>query len=533
MPTWYGRTGGDLIATPSTETDPGRVGQLQLPTSATYTVWDSFTGGAQIGDLISTAGDPISVVTATADAQIGRPLFGRTATNAGSVYLQDSQGRRWLVHPIDLVERITTGGVGPAGPATEYRVSGGFIQYRSVGGTTWTDLIATADLKGAAGTPGTPGVPGPNGPIAPRTLRVFLAGEVANGISAIEPTIHEPHRILGAWLDIGTPASEHRIEADVRPNGVSIWNTTAARMDLDPTIKSGDFHPPDVGHDIDRGRTAYRLAITDSGVGGGVIAAPSLVAAYEGSSGASATTNFSPLDPAQTPGIPATIPVGTLIRVHAVGSNVLNLPTDGSYVARIADATTVATHVLVAERTATGTVADRGLFVSGDGTSAQSSPIAWVVELQQFAGDTVHLAAVSPGTAEVDALASPTLVNDTAEELASWTIAGRTDTGSQVTAVTPSGVTGTAEVGEISTTRTGATLTNFFIAVYSKALPTANTGGGSLTGTITTSPAAAGARMVAIASRTKRRAAGGTPGKDLVLNIQYQPLEDTTVPGGS
>lgn len=65
-----------------------------------------------------------------------------------------------------VVETVETGVVGPqgpkgdkgaAGPAIELRVSSGQVQWRVVGGTTWTNLIATADLAGPAGAAGANG----------------------------------------------------------------------------------------------------------------------------------------------------------------------------------------------------------------------------------------------------------------------------------------------------------------------------------------------------------------------------------------
>jgi hypothetical protein len=38
------------------------------------------------------------------------------------------------------------GPVGPAGPSTDWRTSGGWIQSRPVGGTSWTNVIALSDL---------------------------------------------------------------------------------------------------------------------------------------------------------------------------------------------------------------------------------------------------------------------------------------------------------------------------------------------------------------------------------------------------
>lgn len=39
----------------------------------------------------------------------------------------------------------------------DLRVADGYIQYSTDGGSTWTNIIAMADLKGDPGTPGTAG----------------------------------------------------------------------------------------------------------------------------------------------------------------------------------------------------------------------------------------------------------------------------------------------------------------------------------------------------------------------------------------
>lgn len=70
-----------------------------------------------------------------------------------------------------LVRRLG-GGPGGSGGSMDLRVADGYVQYSTDGGSTWTNLIAVADLKGdtgAAGTPGKdgakgdPGVPGKDG----------------------------------------------------------------------------------------------------------------------------------------------------------------------------------------------------------------------------------------------------------------------------------------------------------------------------------------------------------------------------------
>ena len=65
-----------------------------------------------------------------------------------------TEAKDTLVAAINEVAR--TGGAG----SMDLRVSDGYIQYSTDGGSTWTNLIAVADLKGADGKPGATGADG-------------------------------------------------------------------------------------------------------------------------------------------------------------------------------------------------------------------------------------------------------------------------------------------------------------------------------------------------------------------------------------
>lgn len=67
---------------------------------------------------------------------------------------------------IDGTFKLLGGGGGSGSAYIELRVSGGFIQWRDDPAGAWTNLIATADLKGDQGDPGPPGPPGPPGTVA-------------------------------------------------------------------------------------------------------------------------------------------------------------------------------------------------------------------------------------------------------------------------------------------------------------------------------------------------------------------------------
>lgn len=68
-----------------------------------------------------------------------------------------TEAKDTLVAAINEVAR--TGGAG----SMDLRVADGYIQYSTDGGSTWTNLIAVADLKGADGAQGNPGPQGPKG----------------------------------------------------------------------------------------------------------------------------------------------------------------------------------------------------------------------------------------------------------------------------------------------------------------------------------------------------------------------------------
>ena len=92
-------------------------------------------------------------------------------------------------------EAARTGGSGGGGtPAdVKMKVSGGYIQYSTDGGATWTNLIAMADLIGPAGPAGPKGDTGESGPAGPKgdtgdTGPAGPAGQAGIGIQSVEQT---------------------------------------------------------------------------------------------------------------------------------------------------------------------------------------------------------------------------------------------------------------------------------------------------------------------------------------------------------
>nr|DAZ02036.1 MAG TPA: collagen alpha 1(VIII) chain protein [Caudoviricetes sp.] len=90
-------------------------------------------------------------------------------------------------------EAAASGGAG----SMDLRVADGYIQYSTDGGSTWTNLISVAELKGAKGDPGAPGANGKPG---------AAGADGAKGADGITPTIgSNGNWYLGAE-DTGKPS---------------------------------------------------------------------------------------------------------------------------------------------------------------------------------------------------------------------------------------------------------------------------------------------------------------------------------------
>lgn len=81
--------------------------------------------------------------------------FDRLRTEIGDLADLTTEAKDTLVAAINEAAR-TGGGAG----SMDLRVADGYIQYSTDGGSTWTNLIAVADLKGADGKPGATGADG-------------------------------------------------------------------------------------------------------------------------------------------------------------------------------------------------------------------------------------------------------------------------------------------------------------------------------------------------------------------------------------
>ena len=127
---------------------------LQVPGTLIVYAWVSDTNGgytkAQVNLPVFARPKPSDYVyTPTEHAG-----FDRLRTEIGDLADLTTEAKENLVAAIN--EAARSGGAG----SMALRVADGYIQYSTDGGSTWTNLIAVADLKGADGKPGTAGADG-------------------------------------------------------------------------------------------------------------------------------------------------------------------------------------------------------------------------------------------------------------------------------------------------------------------------------------------------------------------------------------
>lgn len=92
-----------------------------------------------------------------------------------------------------ILARRLGGGSGGSGGSMDLRVADGYIQYSTDGGSTWQNLIAVANLKGADGAPGKDGptgAPGKDGHTPVKGTDYWTAAdkqEIVNNVIAALP----------------------------------------------------------------------------------------------------------------------------------------------------------------------------------------------------------------------------------------------------------------------------------------------------------------------------------------------------------
>lgn len=92
------------------------------------------------------------------DAVVLRPDLSQIQRQIGDLADLTTEAKDTLVAAINEVARMG-GGAGNM----SLRVADGYVQYSTDGGSTWTNLIAVSELKGADGAQGNPGPQGPKG----------------------------------------------------------------------------------------------------------------------------------------------------------------------------------------------------------------------------------------------------------------------------------------------------------------------------------------------------------------------------------
>lgn len=100
------------------------------------------------------------------DVAVLQPDLSAIQRQIGDLADLTTEAKDTLVAAINEAAR-SGGGAG----SMDLRVAGGYIQYSTDGGSTWQNLIAVADLKGAKGDKGDPGEkgdPGATGPAGPQ-----------------------------------------------------------------------------------------------------------------------------------------------------------------------------------------------------------------------------------------------------------------------------------------------------------------------------------------------------------------------------
>lgn len=158
-------------------------------TLAKSAIWRTVTADA-LGDPSEPPEDP------------ARAWFSAIQEQIGNLDELTTAAKDNLVAAINEAAKTGSGAGG-----VSMRVSGGYIQYSTNGGTSWDNLIATADLQGAKGPAGADGKDGKDGDQGPQgdtgatpnlqigTVTTLEAGEDAS--ASISGTPEEPRLNLG------------------------------------------------------------------------------------------------------------------------------------------------------------------------------------------------------------------------------------------------------------------------------------------------------------------------------------------------
>lgn len=125
--------------------------------------------------------------------------FDRLRAEIGDLADLTTEAKDTLVAAINEVAR-TGGGAG----SMDLRVADGYIQYSTDGGSTWTNLIAVADLKGDTGATGPAGPQGPAGAPGKDGAGMDITGATIGQIAKISAV--DENGVPTAWSPVDMPS---------------------------------------------------------------------------------------------------------------------------------------------------------------------------------------------------------------------------------------------------------------------------------------------------------------------------------------
>lgn len=157
--------------------------------------------------------------------------FDRLRAEIGDLADLTTEAKDTLVAAINEVAR-TGGGAG----SMDLRVADGYIQYSTDGGSTWTNLIAVADLKGDTGATGPAGPQGPAGAPGKDGAGMDITGAKIGQIAKI--TAVDASGVPTAWSPVDMPSGGggekwEKIAEIVIPEGADESTTLTISQDFD------------------------------------------------------------------------------------------------------------------------------------------------------------------------------------------------------------------------------------------------------------------------------------------------------------
>lgn len=150
---YEGEAWNDLVTLSSLQGPQGDDGrEIEVQNSGTHIQWryvgdPTWINLVVLDDLKGDKGDPGSVIPMATPPL--NPIEGQMWWNSSDltlyIWYNDGDSSQWVV-------AASQGPIGPQGESIELRTSGGFIQWRVVGDTSWINLISLEALEGPAGS---------------------------------------------------------------------------------------------------------------------------------------------------------------------------------------------------------------------------------------------------------------------------------------------------------------------------------------------------------------------------------------------